>query len=188
MEGFMGSGSLNYCSWNAFGFRSSSAESEDIAVVILETASIIRSLVGTGDERAASDGLQQGDINVFLPRLGFLTQSSCDAPRQGRAGDRLRFLLDASQVVAPTKALGVELVDVFRAGRTHRKPALSGDDLQAADRRAVPWRRRQHSLDWMTGKLGGADIPRRKVEKSGFFFHGGGRVDTRVNRCPQLTS
>jgi hypothetical protein len=55
----MGSGSPNYGSWNAFGFRSSSAESEDIAVVILETASIIRSLVGTGDERVASDGLQQ---------------------------------------------------------------------------------------------------------------------------------
>jgi len=34
----MGSGSPNYGSWNAFGFRSSSAESEDIAVVILETA------------------------------------------------------------------------------------------------------------------------------------------------------
>ena len=68
----MGSGSPNYCSWNAFGFRSSSAESEDIEVVISETASIIRSLVGTGDERAASDGLQQGDINVFLPSSGFL--------------------------------------------------------------------------------------------------------------------
>ena len=51
----MGSGSPNYGLWNAFGFRSSSAESEDIEVVILETASIIRSLVGTGDESAASD-------------------------------------------------------------------------------------------------------------------------------------
>jgi hypothetical protein len=68
----MRSGSLNYCSWNAFGFQSSSVESEDIEVVISETASIIRSLIGTGDERAASDGLQQGDINVFLPSLGFL--------------------------------------------------------------------------------------------------------------------
>jgi hypothetical protein len=38
----------------------------------------------------------------------------------------------------------------------------------------------------MTG-LGGANVARRKVEKSGFFFRGGGRVETLVNRCAQLT-
>jgi hypothetical protein len=92
----------------------------------------------------------------------------------------LRFLLDAPQVVAPTKALRVELVDVFRAGRTRRKPPVRGDDLQAADRRPVTWRRRQQSLDWVTGKLGGTDDSRRQVEKNGFFFRGGVRVDPLV--------
>ena len=59
------------------------------------------------------------------------------APASALADDRLRFLLDAPQVVAAAKALRVELVDVFRAGRTRREPTVRGDDLQAADGRAV---------------------------------------------------
>src|SRR5262245_6845890 len=101
-----------------------------------------------------------------MPERAATTLPSSGDPRQCRADDRLRFLLDAPQVIAPTKALRVELVDVFRAGRTHRKPSLSGDDLQAPDRRAVARRRRQHGLDRVTGKLGGADVSWRKVEKA----------------------
>ena len=56
-------------------------------------------------------------------------QPSSHRPRQRLADDRLRFLLDVPQVVASNKALRVELVDVFRAGRTRRKPPVRGDDL-----------------------------------------------------------
>src|SRR5262245_64314632 len=73
-------------------------------------------------------------------------QSSSHHARQRPADDRLRFLLDAPQVVAPTKALRVELVDVFRARRTRRKPYVGGDDLQAAAGWLVAWRRRQQSV------------------------------------------
>ena len=59
-------------------------------------------------------------------------------------------------------------------------------DLQAADRRAVARRLRQHSLDRVAGKLGGADVSRRKFEKNGLFLRGGGRVNPLVDRRAQL--
>src|SRR5262249_5140707 len=103
-----------------------------------------------------------------LDSSALLARSSTASPRRSShrlapqrcAGNRLRFLLDALEVIAAKKALSVKLVDVFRAGWTYRKPTLSGHDLQAADRRAIPRRARQHSLDWLTGKFGGADVSR----------------------------
>src|SRR6516165_1375622 len=114
------------------------------------------------------------------------TASSHDS-RQRSADDRLRFLLDAPQVVSPTKALRIELVHVFRARWTHREPALSGDHFHAFDRRAVARRLRQHNLDWVTGKLGSSDVLRRQPEKKGLFFCGSGCINALIERCAELT-
>ena len=46
----------------------------------------------------------------------------------------------ASRCPQPLEALRVQLVDVLRARRPHREPAVRGHDLQPADRRAVAWR------------------------------------------------
>ena len=91
----------------------------------------------------------------FLPS----SRDSC----QRLADERLRFLLNAPQVLAPAKAFRVKLVDLFCAGRTRREPTLRGDNFQAADSRAVARRGREHRLNRVTGKLGRFDIFRREL-------------------------
>ena len=113
----------------------------------------------------------------MITRTEFHYTTSSHDSRQRRAGDRLRFLLDAPQVIGPAKALRIKLVHVFRARWTHREPALSGDHFHASDRRAVARRPRQHNLDWVTGKLGSADVLRRQPEKNGLFFCGSGCIN-----------
>ena len=52
---------------------------------------------------------------------------------KGGADDRLGFLLDAMQVIQTDKALGVDLVYIFRAGGTGGKPTILGDNLETAN-------------------------------------------------------
>ena len=99
---------------------------------------------------------------------------------------RLRFLLDAPQVLAAAKAFRVKLVDFFGAGRTRREPTLRGDDLQAADGRAVARRGREHRLNRVTGKLGGFNIFRRKLEENRLLFRRGRCIDALVDRRAEL--
>ena len=67
------------------------------------------------------------------------------APHRGEGlpEDRVRVLLDATEVIGTAEALGVDLVDVLGPRRAGREPAVLGDDLDAADRRAVARRRRR---------------------------------------------
>ena len=53
---------------------------------------------------------------------------------------------EGSQVILAAETLGIDLVDVFGAGRARGKPAVLGDDLDAADRRIVAGRAREHAL------------------------------------------
>src|SRR5262245_58254079 len=45
------------------------------------------------------------------------------------------------------KALGVDLVDVLRAGGPGGEPAVFGHNLEASDRRVVPWSASQFGCD-----------------------------------------
>ena len=64
--------------------------------------------------------------------------------------DGLGFFLDLSQVVLAEEALGVNLVDLFRARRTRRKPAIFGDHFDPSDRTAVSRSGGQNLLDRLT--------------------------------------
>src|SRR4029450_9731348 len=61
------------------------------------------------------------------------SQDSCQ-----RSADKFpRFFLNLAQVLDSAKALRVQLVDIFGAGRTRREPPGRGEDLQPADGGAV---------------------------------------------------
>ena len=88
--------------------------------------------------------------DVFSYLLG-----SCGLER--RRHNHLRFGLDFLKMLLPLEALGIELVDVFRPGRSGCEPSVLGDDLESADRRLVGRRVREFGSDWLTRKLLGLD-------------------------------
>ena len=57
--------------------------------------------------------------------------------RESVVHDGLRLLQDTVQMIRPREALRINLVNVFRAGRTRRKPSTRGNDLQAANGRTI---------------------------------------------------
>ena len=62
--------------------------------------------------------LQRADAASLTRRL----RSGCAGSRKTIADDRLRLLEDAAQVIGAAKALGVDLVDLFRPRRTGSEP------------------------------------------------------------------
>ncbi len=76
---------------------------------------------------------------AFFCSACFLTHLRRLAPSRAerRAHDLSRFVQDHVQVRGAFEALGVDLVDVFRARWPRGEPAVFGDDFQAADGRIV---------------------------------------------------
>ena len=79
--------------------------------------------------------------------------------------DELRLLDDARQVRLVDERLGVELRDVLGARWARREPATLGDDLQAADGRAVARRPREPATigspaSWVAPTCVGRERPR----------------------------
>src|SRR6516225_1088103 len=78
--------------------------------------------------------------------------------RQRGIDQRPRFGLNAPQMLPAGEALGVQLVDVFRAGGPCCEPAVRGDHLETADGSPVAGRIHEHGADRIAGKLRGADV------------------------------
>src|SRR5450756_306939 len=74
--------------------------------------------------------------------------------RQCSPDDGLCFRHDAAQMILSTKALRIDLVDVFGAGRTSREPAALCHHLQPADGSAVARRVGEDSLDFFARQFG----------------------------------
>src|SRR4051795_2741017 len=108
-------------------------------------------------------------------------------PVQASAVERGRddvacLLLDPRQVLRALEALGVDLVDVLRAGRARGEPAALGDDLEAADRRAVAGRLREPLRDRVARQLRRGDVACRELAQLRLVLRGAGDVDARVRR------
>ena len=68
-----------------------------------------------------------------------------------------------AQVLAAAEAFGVDLVDVFGAGRPRGEPAALRDHLDAADRIAVARRIGQDPLDLLAGQFASPNVLRRQL-------------------------
>ena len=94
----------------------------------------------------------------------------------------LRLGHNGLQVLLVPEALGVNLVEVLRAGRPGGEPPRGGDDFQAADRGVIARRAGEPGGDGFPGKLGRGDRFRREFLEGGFLGGRGRRVNARVVR------
>src|SRR5204863_9990035 len=97
---------------NAFGFRPSSAPDCRISKwSFSEAAALFDRVVVACDERAASDGVPQGDINVGLPRLGFLidTDHGLILPGSRPVQTRCRPFKDVSRHSLSLRTMGTSV-------------------------------------------------------------------------------
>src|SRR5439155_6769515 len=90
--------------------------------------------------------------------------------------DGFRLVDDALQVRLVAEAFRVDLVDVLRAGRTGREPAVLRDDLEAADVGAVSWRLRQLRRDLLPSERAGADCFGGELLQRGLLRRSRGRI------------
>src|ERR1700677_966302 len=97
--------------------------------------------------------------------------------RQRSVDDGLRVAQDLGQMPGIAEALGVNLVDILGARRSCGEPTALRAYLDAADRRIVPGRARQHFLDALSGELRHADL--RSIQLGELFLLLGsrGRLD-----------
>src|ERR1700693_4406379 len=118
-----------------------------------------------------------------------LAASHCSrAPRERLRSNCLGFLLDPSQMVLAEEALGINLVNLFRARRARRKPTILCDHLNTANRVAVSGSCGQNLLDLFASNLGYADIGWGQSLECAFLFRRGGSIHAFVNRIPQVPS
>ncbi len=129
------------------------------------------------DEPALTTRMEPLFIGQFLHRCAVWSPSACGTGKCLRQ-DRLRFLLDALQVVAAAKTFGIQLVDLLRARRARGEPALRGDNLQSADGRAVAGRTGEHGLDRVAGQVSRCQWPAAKA-----FAARPSAPPWRVHRC-----
>src|SRR5476651_1553029 len=80
-----------------------------------------------------------------------------------RRDQGLGLALDPMQVILAHEALGVDLVDLFGAGRTCGEPALVRRYLDPADGGLVPGRLRYDGIDRVARKLARAKLRRRPL-------------------------
>jgi hypothetical protein len=73
--------------------------------------------------------------------------------------DGLRFLEDTVQMIRSPVALRINLVDVFRSGRTRREPSTLGHDFQPADGFAVAGSLSEDCLNFFARQLGQLYLP-----------------------------
>src|ERR1700733_9057778 len=82
-------------------------------------------------------------------KAGSRTSGACER----RIHDALRLSEQPVQMGSVVKALGVNLVDVFRTRWARGEPTAARGDLHAADRRIVAGGTRQNSVDRLAGEL-----------------------------------
>src|SRR5262249_54883290 len=92
-------------------------------------------------------------LTVATRVCSFMSCGIRSGRRQGIAHDRLRRLEDAPQMILSLKALRIDLVDVFRPGRTSREPTALRNHLQTANAGAVARRLGEDALDSLPGQL-----------------------------------
>src|SRR5207249_10464903 len=95
--------------------------------------------------------------------------------------DSLCFYLDAAQMIEVATTLGVNLVNVFGAGRTRGKPSVLRNHLDAANGIAIARRGRQDFHDLFSGKLGSGDVCRSHFGEDSALLGGCRSVDALVN-------
>src|SRR6185437_10178498 len=91
--------------------------------------------------------------------------------------DLLRLVEQALQVGLVLEAFGVDLVDRLGTRGARSEPAVGGDRLDAADRRAVAGRLVQHLLDLLARQLVALHLRWRQPGQLRFLLGRGGRVD-----------
>ena len=104
--------------------------------------------------------------------------------RQGVADNRLGFLQDAAQMIRSLETLRINLVNVFRPGRTRREPAARGRHFQPADGSAVARRLGKDSLDFFARQFGDLDLLRREFRQKFLLIRSGWRLDKVIAGSP----
>ena len=108
-----------------------------------------------------------------------LSASRC----QSTIHDLLRLFDESGEVGLVFETLGVDLVDIFGAGRPGREPAIGRNDLQPADGRVVSRGSRQLGEDRLAGQLGLPDsLGGSSFSSSAFCSRSGRGVDPCVER------
>ena len=98
----------------------------------------------------------------------------------------LRRLLDLPQVIFTTETLGIDFVDVLRAGRPRGKPAVLGNHLDSTERSAVARSGRKLRAYWLASQFLHADLIGRYCLQPRLLFRCRGRIDPLVERHAQL--
>src|SRR3569833_3311402 len=99
---------------------------------------------------------------------------------------RLRLALDALEMRFVAKALGIELVDVLRAGWTRGEPAIFSLDLATAERLAVARRCGVHGAHGISGELLEAELLRRQRLQRRLLRRCRRHIDAGINRSAKL--
>ena len=90
------------------------------------------------------------------------------------------------QMSLTLKALGVNLVDLFGARRTRRKPSALGDHLDSADCRTVARRDGQRVENLLAREFAINQLRRRQLFQNFLLCQRRGRVDALINRIAEL--
>jgi hypothetical protein len=94
--------------------------------------------------------------------------------------DVLGLLLDLPQVTFTAETLGIDLVNILRAGRPRGKPSVLGNHLDSTERKTVPRSCGKLRAYWLAGKFRHADLIGRECLQQLFLFGCRGRVDPLV--------
>src|SRR2546425_12530670 len=112
-------------------------------------------------------------MGLFMPRLvssfSFRRPTALTRGSQCVVHDSLCLAYDGLQMLLVAETLRVNLVNVFRAGRTRREPSTRRHDFQAADGGVVAGSARQLGGDRITGKVRFLHGFRRKLGETCFL-------------------
>ena len=92
--------------------------------------------------------------------------------RQYPGEERLRFGLNALQVLGAAEALRVQLVNRLGARRARREPAAGARHLHSPEAGVVTGGAGEDRLDGLASELCGLDVLRRKPEEGGLLLAG----------------
>src|ERR1700730_1310005 len=98
----------------------------------------------------------------------------------------LGLLLDLPQVTFTSETLGIDLVNILRAGRPRGKPSVLGNHLNSTERKTVPRSGGKLRAYWLPRKLPHSDLIGRECLQQHFLFGSRGRVDPLVEGHAQL--
>src|SRR5260221_4779100 len=84
------------------------------------------------------------------------------------------------QVILTLKALGVNLVNLFGARRTRRKPSALRDHLDSTDSRSIAWCNSQSLENFLAREFARIQFFRRELFQNVFLRERRGRIDTFV--------